>query len=135
MANVIHERIARIARQELSQRYASVDDQADAMAAAILTGLREDGVAVVELPKPDEDGRFWFREVCYVYVDPEDQMIMTQRDTTHGDADDARETAAALLAAADAAESTPDEDPHAGQLWANELQRRQQQVSSDREWS
>jgi hypothetical protein len=26
-------------------------------------------------------------------------------------------------------------DPHAGQLWANELQSRQRQVPSDREWS
>lgn len=26
-------------------------------------------------------------------------------------------------------------DPHAGQLWANELLRRQRQVPTDREWS
>lgn len=42
--NYTHERIARIARQELSKhRYVSMEDQADAMAAAIITGLREDG--------------------------------------------------------------------------------------------
>lgn len=39
----VHEVVARIARQELSgHRYVSVQDQADAMAAAITTGLRED---------------------------------------------------------------------------------------------
>ena len=35
----LHERIARIARQEFSQLYASVDDQAEAMAAALITEL------------------------------------------------------------------------------------------------
>lgn len=62
------------------------------------------GIAVVELPEADPNGLFWFRENCYVYVDPEDALIMTQRGTTHGTAGEARETAAALLAAADAAE-------------------------------
>lgn len=46
----LHARIARIARQEFAQLYASVDDQADAMAAAILNGLREDGTLPVASP-------------------------------------------------------------------------------------
>ena len=46
----LHERIARIARQEFSQLYASVEDRADAMAAAILTGLREDGYRITNEP-------------------------------------------------------------------------------------
>lgn len=62
------------------------------------------GIAIVELPEADTDGRFRFRGSCYVYADPEDGLIMTQRGTTHGVATEARETAAALLAAAIAAE-------------------------------
>jgi hypothetical protein len=38
-----------------------------------------------------------------------------------------------LRRVADAAEIAP--DPHADELWANELQRRQRQVPADREWS
>lgn len=34
-----HDRIARIARQVLHERFASIDDQSDALAAAIITGL------------------------------------------------------------------------------------------------
>lgn len=37
--NAIHARLARIARDELKQQYASVEDQADAMAAAVMTEL------------------------------------------------------------------------------------------------
>jgi hypothetical protein len=37
-----HAVIARVARQVLRERFASVDDQADALAAAVLGVLRED---------------------------------------------------------------------------------------------
>ena len=39
-----HERLARIARNILRENYVSVEDQADALAAAIMTELHEQGV-------------------------------------------------------------------------------------------
>jgi hypothetical protein len=39
MYSALHDRIARIARDILKERFASIPDQADAMAAAIITGL------------------------------------------------------------------------------------------------
>lgn len=45
MCSALHDRIARIARDVLRQRFASIPDQADALAAAIIT----------ELEHPDDD--------------------------------------------------------------------------------
>lgn len=39
MDDELHERVARIARDVLRQRFASIEDQADAMAAAMITEL------------------------------------------------------------------------------------------------
>jgi hypothetical protein len=105
-ANTIHERIARIARDELDQLYVSKDDQAQAMAAAVMTGLREDGVAIVELPEPLMDvqpfGVQWRGEAWSAYRD--DTMVCTTSKVALTPAA-AREYAAGLLAAASAAEA------------------------------
>lgn len=39
MDDELHERVARIARNVLRERFASIEDQADAMAAAMITEL------------------------------------------------------------------------------------------------
>jgi hypothetical protein len=39
MGDELHERVARIARDILKERFASIEDQADAIAAAIITEL------------------------------------------------------------------------------------------------
>jgi hypothetical protein len=85
-------------------------DQANGLAYLVVGTLLSQGYGIVKLPEPDEHGRFWFRETCYVYVDPEDGMIMTQRNTTHGFADEARQTAAALIAAANEADQAAEDD-------------------------
>ena len=95
--NAIHDRIATIARQEFAQLYASVEDQAEAMAAAVMTGLREDGCAVVELPEPDANGDFGFG----VTVD-EGEVLDPEGETCAPSF--VRQYAAALLAAANTAE-------------------------------
>ncbi|AEK07842.1 hypothetical protein FDI59_gp094 [Mycobacterium phage Yoshi] len=68
------------------------------------------GVAVIQLPEPDEDGHFWWGR-NYVFVD-DDGLIVTKYGTTFGDADDVREVAAAFLAAAAAAAVAEGEDNH-----------------------
>jgi predicted nucleic acid-binding protein len=139
-ADVIHARIARIARQEFAQRYDSVEDQADAMAAAIMTGLREDGIAIVELPDSDgqdDDGQEYFGDfdIRVDHTGRGTEYPSIYIDGRPSDPEAARREAADLLAAANAAEHEPPPDPHAGELWANELQRRQRQVPADREFS
>jgi hypothetical protein len=42
MNSALHDRIARIARDILKERFTSIEDQADAMAAAIITELAPD---------------------------------------------------------------------------------------------
>lgn len=104
----------------------------------VLDALKAAGYAVVELPKPGElsdhhsdgDVVFYYGQAGEIQTHPGE--IWDNEGQTVPPAV-AREWAAALLAAADAAEPAP--DPHAGQLWANELLRRQRQVPTDREWS
>ena len=71
----------------------------------VLDALKQAGYTVVALPKPAEMGRFYYRGLNFVHADS-DGLVITDRGTTFGDADEAREMAAALLAAADAAEES-----------------------------
>lgn len=101
----LHDRLTRIALQELTgQAYATVDDQAAAMAAVMINNA--EGYAVVELPEPLVDmqpfGLQWSGEDWSAYRDS-DMVCTTSKVGLTPTA--AREYAAGLLAAAAAAEA------------------------------
>jgi hypothetical protein len=105
--STLHSRLSRIALQELAgQAYVTVEDQALAMAAAILNNA--EGYAVVELPEPlpgRVTGEFprWELAGAVVLADMVFNEVLCEGISVGPS--DARGIAARLIAAADAIEA------------------------------
>jgi hypothetical protein len=87
------------------QHFDSWAEHATHVAALILEALAASGFAVVQLPAPDEHGEWFLSDAWGVWLDRGGRVqIRTQG---YGLPNETRAFAAALLAAADAAASSP----------------------------